>query len=123
MATGTINTIPDLKDYYFSAPNAIVSRATILNGGYLKFGALVIVHVKIKAVGSASNSPGILRDFPRPRIDAALTAIDITSGMTSAITSGVPCGITDNSNTGFVYIKETTNDHIYAITGCYITAD
>lgn len=123
MATGTIKTIPDLKDYFFSAPNPITSRINIVNGGYVKFGALVIINIKVKAVATATNSPGIMTNIPRPRIESALSAIDITSGITEEITSSIPCGIADSGISGNVYMKEIKNNHIYAITGCYITAD
>ena len=67
---------------------------------------------------SASNSPGIIGvGSLKPKIDSAMSCIDITSGITSAITGSIPCGI---ATTGTIFIKEIVEDHVYAITGTFI---
>lgn len=67
---------------------------------------------------SASNSPGILGigSF-KPKNDSAMSCIDITGGIASAITGAIPCGI---STTGAIFMKEIIEDHVYAITGTFI---
>ena len=70
---------------------------------------------------SASNSPGILGiGSLKPKYDSAMSCIDITSGITSAITGSIPCGI---AMTGTIFVKEIIEDHIYAITGTFIRND
>ena len=67
---------------------------------------------------SASNSPGILgiSSF-KPKNDSAMSCIDITRGIVSAITGSIPCGISTN---GTIFVKEIIEDHVYAITGTFI---
>ena len=120
MATGTISVNDaNVYEYFMTAATALASRITVQNGGYRKIGSTVIINYKIKAVATAANSPQVLSDFPAPRIDSALSCIDITNGIGNAIESSIPCGIADN---GKLYMKSITTDHIYVITGCYVTA-
>lgn len=86
-----------------------------MDGGAYTVGKLVVIQFTCKAAASATNSPGIARIVNKTLpCDAALTALDITSGIGTAITSGVPCGI---SASGSIYIKELVQDHIYAVSG------
>lgn len=67
---------------------------------------------------SSSGSPGITNiSTYKPENDSALSCIDISSGIASAITGAVPCGI---STAGSIYLKEIIADHVYAITGTFI---
>ena len=93
---------------------AVTSRGTILSGGAYTAGKLLIIQFTFKSASSATNSPGIVNINKSLPCDAALTAIDITSGISSAITSSIPCGI---SESGHIFIKEVVTDHIYAVSG------
>lgn len=97
-----------------STARATASRGSVLNGGAYLAGKLLVIQFTFKAAVSVTNSPGILNTDKTLPCDAALSAIDITSGIGSAIASGVPCGI---STSGQVFIKELVTDHIYAISG------
>ena len=65
---------------------------------------------------SVSNSPGIITTY-KPKNDSAMSCIDITSGIASAITGAIPCGISTN---GTIFVKEIKENHVYAITGTFI---
>ena len=97
-----------------STVRATTTRGSLLSGGAYLAGKLLVIQFTFKATVSVTNSPGILDTDKTLPCDAALSAIDITSGIASAITSSVPCGI---SSSGKVYIKEIVTDHIYAISG------
>ena len=118
MASGTIKQPFDLSDNQLQTVTVIQSRGTLIDGGLKKYGNLVILQFKFKAISSASNSPQIASS-PNAVADAALSCIDITSGMSTAITGSIPCGV---NTSGKVYAKEVVTDHIYAVTGCYISA-
>ena len=99
-------------------PMSVLSgRGTALDGGYCLVGNMVHINWKFKAGTSATNSPSISSTPPSPKTEAALSCIDITSGISSAIDGSVPCGV---SAVGTLYLKEIANNHIYAITGTYI---
>ena len=118
MASGTIKQPFDLSDNQLQTVGAVISRGTVIDGGLKNYGNLVILQFKFKATASAANSPQIAGS-PPPVADAALSCIDITSGMSAEITGSIPCGV---NTSGIVYAKEIVTDHIYAITGCYISA-
>lgn len=90
------------------------TRAILLEGGAYTAGKLLVIQFTFKAIVSASNSPSVANILSHLPCDAVLTALDITSGIGTAITGGVPCGV---STTGLVYIKEIVADHIYAVSG------
>ena len=92
-------------------------RGTKLSGGAYVAGKLVVINFTFKAIATAANSPGIASISKTPLNDVALSVIDITSGITSAITGSIPCGIGTN---GTIYIKEITTDHIYAVSGVVV---
>lgn len=99
--------------------DALQERGTVT--GKIMYNANeVTLNIKFTSSVTASNTPGIysIASFS-PAVEAALTCIDITSGIASAITASGSCGI---STSGVVFIKEVTSDHIYAITGTYIRA-
>lgn len=98
------------------------TRFQMIDGGYKNMGSYVIINLVVKAKTSATNSPSIssVASAYKPTVDTALSCIDITSGISSAITDSVPCGI--SSAAGTIYIKSIITDHIYAITGYYLIA-
>ena len=118
MASGTIKQPFDLSDNQLQTVTVTSSRGTLIDGGLKKYGNLVILQFKFKATVSVSNSPQIA-NAPSAVADAALSCIDITSGMSTALTGSTPCGV---NTLGRVYVKEIVTDHIYAVTGCYISA-
>ena len=118
MASGTIKQPFDLSDNQLQTVQVISSRVTLIDGGLKKYGNLVILQFKFKAIVSAANSPQIASS-PSAVVDAALSCIDITSGMSTALTGSIPSGV---HTSGKVYVKEIVTDHIYAVTGCYISA-
>lgn len=97
--------------------SATSNRGTVT--GQLLYSELeCTVNLVFTSSATATNSPGILGiSSYKPKQDSALSCIDITSGITSAITASVPCGI---GTSGSIFIKEITNGHIYAVTGTYI---
>ena len=119
LKTGLVNTNASLtnKDLWTWSDN---TRFQMLGGGYKNMGSYVIINLVVKAKTSATNSPSIssVASAYKPTVDTALSCIDITSGISSAITDSVPCGI--SSAAGTIYIKSITLDHIYAITGYYL---
>ena len=96
-------------------------RVYDMGGGYASKGSLGILQWYVKAKSTATNSPVIMTFSTqfRPKEVVALSCIDITSGITSAITSQIPCGM---GTGGQVVMKEMTQDHLYAITGTFIIA-
>lgn len=100
-----------------SSPSVESDRATLTSGGYITIGKMVIVNFVVTATYTASNSPTVAH-LPAPTADAALSCVDITRGMGTAIESAVPCGV--RSSNGYMCIKTITNGNIYAITGAYI---
>lgn len=99
--------------------NIVSNRVEIMDGGVSSCGGLVMVNMKIKAKTTNSGSPSLMGQFPNPITEAALSCIDITQGIGDAIDGAIPCGV---STIGALYLKSITTDHIYAITGCYISA-
>ena len=99
---------------------SMTSSDILLSGGIYKVGKIVIVNFTMKSSRTVSNSPGIVLITlmaMRPKFDSALSAIDITSGISSSIDAAIPCGVQAG---GRIFIKSLTTDHIYAITGAYI---
>lgn len=96
------------------------NRVQILEGGYIVDGALMVINVKVKALTTLSNSPGILNPSTALLCDAALSCIDISSGIATAVDNSIPCGA--NKTYGTVYIQSITTDHIYAISGVAVLA-
>lgn len=121
----TVDTLLNFTSHFSSSvrssnlTNIIItpSRGIIRSGGYRYIGSLAVVNFTFIANTNASNSPLITQSLPHANCECALTCIDITNGITNEITTGVPCGISQN---GDVYIKELINEHIYAVTGAYI---
>ena len=109
LTQNTLNTIGDTQRVYD------------MGGGYTSKGSLGIIQWYVKAKATATNSPIIITFSTqfRPKEVVALSCIDITSGITSAITSQIPCGM---GTGGQLVMKETTVDHLYAITGTFILA-
>lgn len=118
MASGTIKQPFDFSDNQLQTVPVTSARGTLIDGGMKKYGNLVILQFKFKATVSVSNSPQIASS-PNAVADAALSCIDITSGMSTVLTGSIPSGV---STSGKVYVKEIVTDHIYAVTGCYISA-
>lgn len=122
MASGTIKryiTKAEADNKSFDSISYIASRATGVSGGINIMGAKAFLNIKFRANATASNSPqiGSLGAGTFPRLEVAASCIDITSGISSSITSAVPAGI---STEGKIYVKEITTDHIYALTCAYI---
>jgi hypothetical protein len=109
--TFTANTPADLT---LSATN----RGTMLSSRAYRAvsGEYVFVNFVFKASMTLSNSPQCATTI-NALMDTPLSCIDITSGIGTAITSAVPCGI---STLGRIYIKEIVTDHIYAVSGFFI---
>ena len=109
--TFTSNTPAEL---WLSATN----RGTMLNSRAYRAvgGEYVFVNFVFKASTTLSNSPQCATTI-NALMDTPLSCIDITSGIGTAITSAVPCGI---STLGRIYIKEIVTDHIYAVSGFFI---
>ena len=101
----------------FAAVSITSSRGTLNSGGYIQIGKIVIIAFTFTASANATNSPQITGTPPSAKVDSALSCIDITNGIGSAIEEAIPCGI---STMGRVYQKKITSGHIYAITGVYI---
>lgn len=97
----------------------MASRGNLLSGGAYCSGKLGIVNFKFHATATASNSPQIASIGKAPVVETALSCIDITSGIGSAITGAVPCGA---GTDGKIYVKEITSDHIYAVSGICVCA-
>lgn len=97
---------------------AVSSRGSITYGKAVMHKDTVMLNFVFTASTTATNSPQIA-STNKSAYDSAISAIDITSGIGSAITSAVPCGV---STAGRIYLKEITSGHIYAITGSFITA-
>ena len=95
---------------------AVTSRGAITSGEAVYVGRMIHLNFIFTASTTATNSPQIA-SVPNALYDTALSAIDITSGIGSAITSAIPCGV---STLGRVYLQSITNGHIYAITGDYL---
>lgn len=97
---------------------AATNRGTMLSGRAYRAigGEYVFVNFVFKASTTLSNSPQCALTI-NSLMDTPLSCIDITSGIGTAITSAVPCGI---STLGKIYIKEIVTDHIYAVSGFFI---
>ena len=101
-------------------PTSILSeRVQILEGGYTTNEKLCVFNMKLKGLKTSSGSPSILSYLPQPVTEASLSCIDITSGISTAITNSIPCGVGKN---GIMYVQTLTTDSIYAITGVYLIA-
>lgn len=118
---GTADTI--LTTYSFAATtigdatlNAVSSRGSISSGKAAYVGNSVHLNFTFTASTNLTNSPQIA-STEQAAYDSALSCIDITSGIRSAITSSIPCGV---ATTGGIYIKEITSGHVYAITGTFL---
>lgn len=94
------------------------SRGSITYGKCYRVGNINYVNFVFTASTSATNSPQIA-SVDNSAYDTALSAIDITSGIGTEITSAVPCGV---STLGKIFLKEITSGHIYAISGFYTIA-
>lgn len=94
------------------------TRGSITYGKCYRVGNINYVNFVFTASESATNSPQIA-SVNNSAYDTALSAIDITSGIGTAITSSVPCGV---STLGKLFLKEITSGHIYAISGFYTLA-
>lgn len=112
-----------LTEYTFAANtsgtatlNAVTSRGAITSGEAVYIGRMVHLNFVFTASATATNSPQIA-GVPYALYDTALSAIDITSGIASAITAAIPCGV---STSGRIYLQSITSGHIYAITGDYM---
>lgn len=97
---------------------AATARGTMLSGRAYRAigGQYVFVNFVFKSSSTLSNSPQCATTI-NALMDTPLSCIDITSGIGTAITSAVPCGI---STLGRIYIKEIVTDHIYAVSGHFI---
>ena len=109
--TFTANTPADLTLSATNRGTMLSSRAYRAVGG-----EYVFVNFVFKASTTLSNSPQCATTI-NALMDTPLSCIDITSGIGTAITSAVPCGI---STLGRIYIKEIVTDHIYAVSGFFI---
>lgn len=109
--TFTANTPADLTLSATNRGTMLTSRAYRAVGG-----EYVFVNFVFKASMTLSNSPQCASTI-NALMDTPLSCIDITSGIGTAITSAVPCGI---STLGRIYIKEIVTDHIYAVSGQFI---
>lgn len=109
--TFTANTPADLTLSATNRGTMLSSRAYRAVGG-----EYVFVNFVFKASMTLSNSPQCATTI-NALMDTPLSCIDITSGIGTAITSAVPCGI---STLGRIYIKEIVTDHIYAVSGFFI---
>lgn len=96
--------------------NAVTSHGTITSGEAVYAGRMIHLNFIFTASVTATNSPQIA-GVPNALYDTALSAIDITSGIASAITAAIPCGV---STLGRIYLQSITSGHIYAITGDYL---
>ena len=94
----------------------VASRVSQSSGGAYRVGTIAVVAFKFTASTSASNSPQVASCSIAPALDCALSCIDITSGISSAITDAIPCGISEQ---GRIYVKTITTNHVYAITGVF----
>ena len=111
------NLSPLIKSLYNVNQSATSSRGTV-TGQFLYNAKECTVNLIFTSSVTLSNSPGIIGlSTYKPKNDSALSCIDITSGISSAITGQVPCGI---ATSGTVYVKEIVENHVYAITGTYI---
>ena len=95
---------------------AVSSRGSISSGKAAYFGNSVHLNFTFTASTTLTNSPQIASTV-QAAYDSALSCIDITSGIRTAITSSIPCGVATN---GGIYIKEITSGHVYAITGTFL---
>ena len=118
MASGIIKQPYDFSDNQLQSVPAVTSRGTVIDGGLKKYGNLVVLQFTFKASVSAAYSPQIAGSLYAVA-DAALSCIDITNWLSDGIAGSIPCGV---STLGRIYVKEIVTDHIYAITGCYISA-
>ena len=101
-----------------TVPSYILSRVSSVSGGYVIIGNIVVVACIITANVTAANSPQVL-SLPSAYSDTALSCIDITNGIASSISEGVPAGL---STGGRCFVKTIAENHIYAISGSYIKA-
>ena len=99
------------------ATTMVSNRAELLSGGHYQFGKICLINIKFKAKASATNSPQIGTALSAA-FESALSCIDITSGISSEIKGQIPAGVATN---GRIYAKSIETDHIYALTGVYIT--
>lgn len=81
-------------------------------------GNIVVVACIITANVTASNSPQVFT-LPSAYSDTALSCIDITNGIGSSISEGIPAGVATD---GKCFVKTIAANHIYAVSGSYITA-
>lgn len=93
----------------------VSGRGSVSDGGVYKWGRTAFVNLKFTASTTATNSPQVIT-APNAMCDSALSCIDITNGIASAIEEAIPCGVATN---GRIYMKKITSGHIYAITGTY----
>lgn len=93
----------------------VSGRGSVSDGGVYKWGRTAFVNLKFTASTTATNSPQVIT-APNAICDSALSCIDITNGIASAIEEAIPCGVATN---GRIYMKKITSGHIYAITGTY----
>ena len=108
------NLAKDIRDIDQTATN---NRGTV-RGQLLYDATTCTVCLIFTSSVSASNSPGILGiGSLKPKNDSAMSCIDITGGIASAITGSIPCGISTN---GTIFVKEIIEDHVYTITGTFI---
>lgn len=101
-----------------SAFNIVGSRASLNEGGIFLSGDYIFVNCTFTATTTAANSPQIASG-PNALLESALSCIDITNGISSEVTDSIPCGV---SKQGRIYVKEITNNHIYAVSGMYVKA-
>ena len=118
---GTADTILTTYEFFANTVGtasltAISSRGSITSGDAVRNGNMIHLNFIFTASYTATNSPQVAA-VNNAKYDSALTAIDITSGIGSAITEAIPCGV---STMGRVYLQKITSGHIYAITGSYI---
>jgi len=77
-----------------------------------------VVACIITANATASNSPQVFT-LPSAYSDTALSCIDITNGIGTSISEGVPAGVATD---GKCFVKIIATNHIYAVSGSYIMA-
>lgn len=112
------NRLKNLLNHSTLTPVRIVPfRGVIVSGGYCKYGKIVVVSFTFKSIINASNSPSIANLNVSPQQDTALSCIDISTGISDAIISAIPCGIGSNSS---IYVQEIKNDHIYNVGGVFL---
>lgn len=90
-------------------------RGSVLEGGYLSVGHVVIVNFTFTALQTVSGTPSITASTPRSMTNCALSCIDVTSD--ASISSAVPAEI---AKTGIIYVQNITTNHTYNISGVYV---